>query len=238
MALFLNTDARSEYTDQDTGAIGEPTGAQDGNLQFIVQAADIGGFVKPAGWLDVPGVTSDYINLQLWWGIRGVHFSGGVESLAGNSDGRATSLLRFEVTGDVDETCIVLGDSLSYVTGEFGTTGYAYPPSIDLSAYPNRPRLLCTFGGQEKVGGPFNSFDGAGGMSDTPFVNRLTTGADDCSFLFNYLEDNAAIRGSNAQHKYYVWTPHDPVQRTACANFVILGPEKKQTDVMAPPVVF
>ena len=238
MGLIVQPTPTTLYTSNPTGNLDEPVGAQDGNLQFIIQNTNVSGFTKPAGWLDVP-IPSVYVGLTLWWGIRGIHFAGGTEALTGNVN--AANLMRYEVTGDVDENCVILAAEESWPDGEFAGSGYAYSPAIDLSAYPNRPRILGTFGGQIDVPGPFASFQGNSGMSDTPVVNRLQAGSaqdDNVSFLFNFYEDKAAAQAQNGRHRYYVYQPHDNSHRSAMANFVIIAPEKQQTDILTPPPLF
>ena len=236
MSLILHNTSRVLQTDQTTGVIAEPSGSQDGDLQVILQTADIGGMDIPAGWQNALAVSGG-VNLDIWWGIRGVHFSGGSISLSGNSVGYGTILSRWRITGNVDDTIEFVVNDRSWTDGD---RDYFYSDILPITGAENRARLLCSFGGQEKITEDWLSMTAQGSGFQNAFYRNAWEASPDggVSHGVTWSEDNSAIYTQVPANRFYGFQPPLASQRVNMSNFYILEALKKQSDILTPPPTF
>lgn len=237
MSIFIHNTSRLLATDQATGVISEPSGSQDGDLQVMLQVADIAGFDAPAGW-QVAQTISSSLSLDIWWGIRGQHFNGGNVSLSGNSVGYGAAVSRWRITGNVDDTVEFVANDRNYIEGD--QNAYFSSFALPIAGAENRARLLCSYGGQEKQPDPWVSFDAQGsGFQDAFYRNAHAISLDGgVSHGVAWSEDNSALYTQVPANRFYGYQPAIPAMRAHIANFYILEALRKQTDILTPPVVF
>jgi len=235
MSLYLVDNPSVVQVSTDAVTLPEPAGAQDGEMQLILQGGSIGTFDPPAGWKEIFSNGA----MSFHWGIRGVDFAGGNASMVSGSAGRGTILARYRVTGNVDETCVFSHNQRGWTDG---TLDYFYANSLTVVDAENRSRLYLSMARQTASDGVMVSFDGRGaGFADAFNLNLWEDSPSDpggCGFGLAFSEDNAAIWPNVPTNRFYGYQPATGTMRVECVNLYIVEAEKKQTDILTPPPVF
>jgi hypothetical protein len=220
-----------------TTLVARPTDLSNGRLLIICQVVQSGDDVAaPADAFNAsPIFDIGWASFTIHWGIVGTDIPlQSTYSFTGSSGARLFHA--FSVSGVVDDTIDLL-----FAHNTFSTPSLSqFPsPSLDVTAAGNRTRAYFNFGCMVRLEQDWGGYSGG----DFPALEenvQYDTGASNSSVTYGvtYLEDNSAQKNTVQGGNFFPTGGSGQTGEFDTLTVALVGPILKQTDIIAPALVF
>lgn len=219
-----------------TTLVARPTDLSNGRLLIICQSVGNADVAIPVdGFQTSPIFDIGYTRFTIHWGIVGDDIPlQSTYSFTGSSGSRIFH--SFSVDGDVDDTVEWLFENTSYPSPVLSS----FPsPSLDVSNVGGRTRAYFNVGGMQRLARDWGNYTGG----DFPALEeniQYDTGASNSSITYGitYLEDNDAAMETVDGGNFFPTGGSGQTGETEILTIALIGPLKKQTDILTPPPTF
>jgi hypothetical protein len=218
-----------------TTLVARPTDLSNGRLLIICQVVQSNVATPADAFKTSPIFNIGWANFTIHWGIVGEDIPNqSTYSFTGSSGARIFHA--FSVSGIVDDTVEWL-----FAHNTFSTPSLSqFPsPSLDVTPAGNKTRAYFNFGCMVRLAQDWANYTGG----DFPALEenvQYDTGASNSSVTYGvtYLEDNSAQESTVQGGNFFPAGGSGQTGEFDTLTVALVGPEFKQTDILAPVLTF